>query len=296
MADGSAHVLMVIMAIFVVPQVMNYMPNFDPLVMIVIVMMMLAGFQQLGFKFAEVDGANGGEDRPRTKNGKTAGQKGREATSDELLSEADKCMSQNGWQKAEDLAKEVMDSDPENARAWETMARAQKWAGKTDEALATIKKARDIYELSSPGLVKLAEELNSSNASPEDAAREYEAKGEGFYEKRQYDLAVECYAKALEAVEKAPDAEGVKDLRLQIHRRRAECAQQLHDWSTCRKAATAILEAEPKDTKALLQRAAANEAMEKFQAALDDARLLRSLDPKNVAASRIVNNCQQALR
>merc|ERR1712032_418598 len=86
-----------------------------------------------------------------------------------------------------------------------------------------------------------------------------------------------------------------RPIRLRLLRRRAECAQQLHDWSVCRRDATEVLEADPNDARALLQRASANEALEKFAAALDDARKLLAMDPKNPVANRLVHNCQKAL-
>merc|ERR1712232_262618 len=103
----------------------------------------------------------------------------------------------------------------------------------------------------------------------------------------------DCFTKAIEVLgESSKTAPG----SLALYQRRAECAQQLQDWSLCRRDATVVLEADPTDQKALLQKAAANEALESFEAALQDARKLLTLDPRNVAANRIVNNCKQALR
>jgi len=86
-----------------------------------------------------------------------------------------------------------------------------------------------------------------------------------------------------------------KALRLRLLRRRAECAQQLKDWETVRADATLLLAQDPDDPRALLQRAAANEALERFRAALEDARRLLALDPKSSAAHRIVENCRQEM-
>lgn len=86
-----------------------------------------------------------------------------------------------------------------------------------------------------------------------------------------------------------------KALRLRLLRRRAECAQQLKDWETVRADATLLLAQDPDDAQALLQRAAANEALEKFRAALEDARRLLALDSKSAAANRIVENCRQEM-
>merc|ERR1719215_743555 len=125
---------------------------------------------------------------------------------------------------------------------------------------------------------------------------EIEAKGEEFFSKRMYDLAFECYCKAVDAIGEGDGTDDSTGIRLRLLRRRAECAQQLHDWSVCRRDATEILEADPSDARALLQRASANEALEKFAAALKDARKLLAMDPKNPFANRLVHNCQKALR
>merc|ERR1712039_803055 len=99
-----------------------------------------------------------------------------------------------------------------------------------------------------------------------------------------YDLAFECYNQGVDALGDPDNSSGSRVVRLRLIRRRAECAQQLHDWSVCRRDATELLEADPSDAKALLQRAAALEALEKFSGALDDARKLLAMDPKNPVA------------
>merc|ERR1712039_396378 len=111
-----------------------------------------------------------------------------------------------------------------------------------------------------------------------------------------YDLAFECYNQGVDALGDPDNSSGSRVVRLRLIRRRAECAQQLHDWSVCRRDATELLHADPNDARALLQRASANEALEKFAAALEDARKLLAMDPKNPVANRLVHNCQKALR
>lgn len=296
MVEAGAQLLVLLAAVFVVPQLMTYMPDFDPLLMIVGIFGLLALVQQLGF---QVNGAEGeGSGRSNGAGGSRRRQeeppKAKEAGPAELVAEAGRCLEQNNWSRAQDLARQATDLDPENAKAWELLATAQKWDGKREEAAATVKKARDLYEVNSEGLRKLAKELAEEEPS-EAVAAECEAKGQDFFGRRQYDLATECFTKALDALGESNDAAS-SSTRLGLLRRRAECAQQLQDWGLCRRDTTALLEADPNDARALLQRAAANEALEKFKAALEDARKLLSIDPKSTAANRIVHNCQQALR
>jgi len=301
-------------AVFGLPKVMSVMPDFDPLTMIVAVFGVLALMQHLGFAAsnAEADSSTGASSRandegdaPSASRGASARgsssreKKAREASPQDLMEDAEKCMKQNSYSKVQELAKKALDLDPENGRAWELLATSQKWDGKRDEAMATVKKAAELYEVSTKGLKALAKELQGSH-DPAKVVAENAEKGEAFIAKRQYDLASECFSKAIDALG-GHDGNGSTDSstassRLRVFRCRAECAQQLQDWSLCRRDATVVLELEPSDAQALLQRAASNEALEKFKAALDDARKLLSLDPRNKAANRIAHNCQQALR
>eukprot|EP00929_Paragymnodinium_shiwhaense_P121775 TRINITY_DN94151_c0_g1_i1.p1 TRINITY_DN94151_c0_g1~~TRINITY_DN94151_c0_g1_i1.p1 ORF type:complete len:305 (+),score=75.82 TRINITY_DN94151_c0_g1_i1:115-1029(+) len=301
--DAPTSLVVLLLALFVVPRVMQYIPDFDPLMLIMGLVGLLALLQHLGIAQANihVQGASGGmprddeDDLPsRRRNGGRSSQdsSARDASPKDLLGDAERCLEQNNYARVVDLSNKVLGEDPENARAWELLVTAQKWSGKRSEALATVKKARDLYEVESKALRELAKELEKSH-DPAATAKENEKKGEEFMAKRQYDLAMECFSKAIEVLGDS-QAEGAE--LLPLHRRRAECAQQLQEWGVCRRDATVVLEADANDQKALLQRAAANEALEKFSAALEDARKLLSLDPRSTAANRIVNNCKQALR
>jgi len=299
MPDAAASVGVLFAAIFVVPRLMAFIPDFDPLMVIVGLFVLLAGVQQLGFQM------NGeGDDRPRNRDSDRNSSSSRdwgsgqakEAGPEDILQQAERCLEQNGWHRAEELARQVTDIDPENSRAWEILATAQKWDGKREEAVATIKRAREVFEVDSAGLKQLAAEMESSAASPGEEAEKCAARGEEFFSQRQFDLAIECYTKALDSLGDLDSDSALREVQLRSLRRRAACAQQLQDWGTCRRDATAVLEADPSDAQALLQRAAANEALEKFSAALEDARRLLAIDPRSAAANRIVHSCQLALR
>lgn len=279
---------------------MEYMPDFDPLMMIVGLFVLMAAAQHLGFANlnAEDERRDGSADsRASGSSHKDAEDKQDRGSSLEVqLAEADRCIQQNNYERAINLAKKATDLDPECAKAWELLATAQKWAGQRAEALETVKTARDLYEVQSEKLTALLKELGQTE-SPAAIANECETKGEEFIARRMYDLALPCFSQAIEALEVSLEVMTAADrsLELRLFRRRAECAQQLQDWGLCRRDATSLLEADPNDARALLQRAAANEALEKFKAALEDARKLLTIDPKSAAANRIVNNCRQAL-
>lgn len=288
-----------ILAFFVLPRMMSgfEMPDFDPLTVLIGLVVLMALVQRLGFAGQPEEEDAGGRRRPASSNSRhEAASKGKAPSSlEEQLSQAERCIEQNNYERAQTLAQKAADMDPESARAWELLATAQKWSGQREEALATVKKAKDIYEVSSPGLSALLKELGQSK-SPAEIASECETKGEDFFRKRMNDQASECFTQALEALEAAEVSGTDRPLHLRLLRRRAECAQQLQDWEMCRRDATALLEQDPMEEKALLMRAASSEALEKWKAALEDARKLLTIDPKSKAANRIVHNCSQALR
>lgn len=287
---------------FGVPKLMAVLPDFDPLLAILGLFGVVALCMHLGL--ISGDPPEQGDGFPRKKStrqsrsSQSADEDAEPTTQqiyDEMLKEAERCLKQNSWSRVQELSRKMTDLDPQNARAWVLLATAQKWDGQRDEAAATVQKAMELYEVESPDLLRLKQELTGAQ-SGQQAVAECEAKGEGFISKRQYDLASECYTKALEALDSGETSAEQRPVQLRLLRRRAECAQQLQDWSTCRRDASALLEEDPYDACALLQRAASNEALEKFAAAADDARRLLSIDPKSAAANRIVHNCQQALR
>lgn len=295
-AMAGAQIAVIIAAIFVVPKLMSIMPNFDPLLMIIGLFGILALVQQLQTSGMESGGQDGDQPKRRASGEARESSSRAQRSPEELLEEAERCLQQNSWEKVQGLAKQVTDTDPENARAWELQVIALKWDGKREEALSVVERARDLYEAKSSKLDELFKEL-SSVESPVDMATECETKGDEFISKRQYDLATDIVQKALDALESAENTSEVSAQRLRLQRRKAECAQQLQDWGACRRAATAVLEVDPDDSQALLQRAVSNEATEKYSAALEDARKLLTLDPKSRSvANRIVHNCQQALK
>lgn len=286
-------------AIFVVPRLMELLPSFDPLMMLMGLVGFAAVLQHVAGVNLEREAAAGGaagRPEPRQSNRREQQYQAKEspqASLDTLLSDAEKCIDQNNWDGARKRAQSAIDLDPESSRAWELLVTAHKLSGDKAAAKAAAEKATDIYEVDSAKLRTLRRELSETKPAAEVAA-EHEARGEDFFTKKRFDLAVEWYSKGLEAIESAPSK--APDFRLRLLRRRCDCSQQLQDWSTCRADASSVLELEPQDQKALLQRAISLEALEKFKLALVDARALLAIDPKNTVANRIVHSCQRELQ
>lgn len=303
--EGGHFFIVLVMGMFVVPQLMQYLPNFDPLMLIMAVFAILAAVQHLGFSqenAASETTAKGTSQRAKQESQRREdqGHKNSENSAEGLLKNAEQALEQNNYERVQELAQKLIDMDPEKPRPWELLVTALKWDGKRKEAAASAKKALELYEVKSKVLKGMMRELNGGCdiAAAATLAQENSKKGDDFLAKRQYDLGLDCYNRCIDALTQDGSEkvqEDSQDLYLSATRNRAACAQQLQDWGTCRRDATVLLESDPNDQQALLQRAASNEALEKFSAALEDARKLLSLDPKSVAANRMVHNCQKAI-
>eukprot|EP00428_Durinskia_dybowskii_P024228 CAMPEP_0170245282 /NCGR_PEP_ID=MMETSP0116_2-20130129/22425_1 /TAXON_ID=400756 /ORGANISM="Durinskia baltica, Strain CSIRO CS-38" /LENGTH=299 /DNA_ID=CAMNT_0010496153 /DNA_START=67 /DNA_END=966 /DNA_ORIENTATION=+ len=299
MIDRVAPIFILFAAVVAGPQILAVLPNVDPLVVIIGIFVALGFLQHLGFASSDCDsGVAGGatQNQGKATASKAEGQSddgtsdGQEHVCNTKLRDAERALAQNSYANAAALAAQVVDADPECARAWEVLVLAQKWEGNRSLAVTTARKAMDIYEVHSATLESLVQELGATY-DPMTAALECEARAGEFLAKQQFDLAFDCYAQGLDTV----GLDG-GDLRLRLLRGRANCAQQLQDWKTCRSDATELLDHDPNDVAALLQRAVANEALESFAAALEDARRLLILDSRCSAANRLVHSCRKALQ
>lgn len=295
---------MLLAGMFVVPRIMEFLPNFDPLMIIILIFGLLAGAQHFGFveqgHTSEAERLSSQRARQQKSWDDQDDTKKPDDPIETLLENAEQALGQNNYKRVQELAQKLLDLDPENTRAWEMLVLSLKFEGNRSEAAANAKKAFELYEVDSETLKKLRQELHGKCdvAAAATLAGENAQKGDDFVSKRQYDLAIDCYNRCIETLKPEGQEkvhEDFKELYLKSIRNRAVCAQQLQDWGTCRRDATVLLEIDPNDKQALMQRAASNEALEKFAAALEDARKLLSLDPKNTAANRMVHNCQKAI-
>ena len=107
-----------------------------------------------------------------------------------------------------------------------------------------------------------------------DALREA---GNALFKKGQYEEAIPKYTQALDGLQ----AKGVNDVELltKCWNNRAACACQLQDYALAQADCTEVLHRVPKDAKALMRRAFAHEALERFGEALQDMRAVVALRP-----------------
>eukprot|EP00403_Amphidinium_massartii_P043322 CAMPEP_0178441256 /NCGR_PEP_ID=MMETSP0689_2-20121128/37371_1 /TAXON_ID=160604 /ORGANISM="Amphidinium massartii, Strain CS-259" /LENGTH=224 /DNA_ID=CAMNT_0020064397 /DNA_START=16 /DNA_END=686 /DNA_ORIENTATION=+ len=199
MPDNILPAMVAMGAMLLAPSVLALLPSIDPLFVIMGLFALLALAQQAGLTGGDESAV---PESARTRRGQSSEKQEaeeREPSVSELLEDAERCMKQNSYQAAQDIAAKAADKDPECSRAWELQASALKWLGQRKEAAALLRKAIDLYEVDSPGVQALLKELESG-ASPLATATECESKCEELFGKRQYDLALECSNKGLEAL------------------------------------------------------------------------------------------------
>lgn len=86
------------------------------------------------------------------------------------------------------------------------------------------------------------------------------------------------------------------ELRRVAHLNRAACMLQLQEMQKAKDLCDMVLKEEPEQPKALFRRAKALTALKEHQAALEDVKRLRDLEPKNLAAQKLLREVKEELR
>jgi len=123
--------------------------------------------------------------------------------------------------------------------------------------------------------------------SPAQLAKE---EGNEFFKLGNMDKALEMYAKALSMAK-----EDDRDLRAAIYANRALIWHQLYNHNEVVKDCTEALKLQPQNVKALVRRALAYEALERFQHALDDFRAVLLLEPNLPSAQQGAHRISTAI-
>jgi stress-induced-phosphoprotein 1 len=108
------------------------------------------------------------------------------------------------------------------------------------------------------------------------AARDKEV-GDKYYKEANFEGAIEAYTRCI-------DATGEKDSELCIkaYSNRSACYKQLSNFDGTIADCTAVLDADPNNVKALVRRAQAFEAVERYKSALQDVKSVLSLSQATV--------------
>jgi len=165
--------------------------------------------------------------------------------------------------------------------------------GRPEEALALLKQC-----LKHPEAEALATELKPEAEAAEAAriaslggAERAKEEGNVLFRKGQFEMAIDKYTKALKA---SDDEES--SMALAIRNNRAACYHQLSDHTLAVKDTNFVLQREPNNFKALFRRMLALEPLERYAAALEDARAILRQDPRNEVANKMQHRLGKLVR
>jgi stress-induced-phosphoprotein 1 len=113
--------------------------------------------------------------------------------------------------------------------------------------------------------------------------------GNSLFGQSKYDAAVEFYSRAIDL-----EKEDTLD-KAACYANRAACYQQVHNFSGVISDATSAICIVPNHPKALLRRAIAYEALEKWQKALDDYNAVHAVSPGMQNVSQGILRCKRGL-
>lgn len=116
--------------------------------------------------------------------------------------------------------------------------------------------------------------------------------GDDCYRNAQFEGAIEVYSRCLDSID-----DKSTDLALKCYSNRAACYKQISNFDGIISDTTAVLEVDPANVKALVRRAQAFEAVERYRIALDDVRVVMAMPPSQVGPANItlINGMQHRL-
>jgi len=119
--------------------------------------------------------------------------------------------------------------------------------------------------------------------------------GNAFFKKGNMDAAIKSYSEGINTIEDESDQEK-KAMKADLYANRAACYIQLYEPAKVRADATKALDLVPNHTKALLRRAQALEALEKYKDALTDFETVLKTYPENDLATKGVHRIRAAMK
>jgi len=131
----------------------------------------------------------------------------------------------------------------------------------------------------------------NKDGSPMSQAQSLKEDGNEMFKSSQYEKAVEFYTRAI-----ALCTELELEDKAAMYNNRAACYSQHHNYVEVVKDCTECLKIQPNNTKALIRRGIAYEALEKFQLGLDDMRSVLLIDPQATVAQQASHRINTAIR
>lgn len=195
--------------------------------------------------------------------------------------------------EAIDDAKRCVALRPDFFKGYLRGAKALQAMSHFEEALAFLKRCPPHDEAAA-----LASELRPQAEAAEQAriaslggAEKSKEEGNVLFRKGLFEDAASKYTEALEKVEDSHST-----LALAIRNNRAACFHQLSDFGSVVKDTSFVIEQDPGNTKALMRRMLALEPLERYEAALEDARAVLRQDPRHEAANKMQHRLSKLVR
>jgi len=182
---------------------------------------------------------------------------------------------------------------PDFVKGYLRGALALKAMGQPAEAMAFLKHcpANDEASKLVTEIRPAAEEAERQRIERLSGPEKSKEEGNVLFRKGLFEKALEKYSEALESC----DDEN-SEIALALRNNRAACYHQLSDFSSVAKDACFVLEREPSNMKALVRRMLAYEPLEKYEAALADARAVLRQDPRHEAANKVQHRLGKLVR
>jgi len=136
------------------------------------------------------------------------------------------------------------------------------------------------------------EKIEKARVAGLDPNERIKEQGDKHFKAAEFELAITKYTKCLDAI-----SDKGSDLALKCYGNRAACYKQLSNFDETIADCTSVLEYRENDVKALVRRAQAMEACERFKSALADVRAVLALGPEKAgkASYDLANGMQHRL-
>lgn len=182
---------------------------------------------------------------------------------------------------------------PEFYKGYLRGAKALQALSQFEEALSFLKRCPPNDEAAAlvAELKPQAEAAESARIEALGGAERAKEEGNVLFRKGFFDAAAVKYSQALEQVE-----DPSSPLALAIRNNRAACYHQLSDFGSVVKDASFVLERDPTNLKALIRRMCALEPLERYEAALADARSVLRQDPRHEASNKVQHRLSKLVR
>lgn len=138
-------------------------------------------------------------------------------------------------------------------------------------------------------LYERTEKQRIANLDPKERIKE---EGDNFFKAANFEKAIQSYTRCLDSI-----SDKSSELALKVYGNRAACYKQLSNFDGTIADCTAVLEHKPDDVKALVRRAQAYEACERYKSALQDVRTVLGFGAEFVGKSSydLANGMQHRL-